>query len=67
MLFFVYGRFLSVRTANIAPMMIITIITAAIPYSTVVVDASPVTGAAVGAGVGAAALTVKADSAYDPQ
>ena len=46
-----YGRFLSVRTASTTPMMIITIIIAAAANSTVDVDASPVGGEAVGAGV----------------
>ena len=54
-----HGRFLSVRTASTVTHMTITIITAAIPNSTVPVDARPVTGADVGAGVGAAALSVK--------
>jgi hypothetical protein len=47
-----YGRFLSVSTASTATHMTITIIIAAIPNSTVPVDAKPVTGGAVGAGVG---------------
>ena len=55
-LLYFYGRFLSISTIIAAPIMIITIITAAIPNSTVPVDASPVGGAAVGAGVAAGAL-----------
>ena len=49
----VYGRFLVTSIASTAPMMIITIIIAAIPYSTVSVDAKPVSGVAVGAVVAA--------------
>ena len=62
-----YGCFLSVRIASTTPIMTITIITAAIPNSRLEVDAKPVTGAAVGAGVGAAGVTVKDVSAEDPQ
>jgi hypothetical protein len=51
-----YGRFLSIRTASTATHTIITIITAATPNSTVPVDAKPVGGAAVGAGVGGGLL-----------
>jgi hypothetical protein len=47
-----YGRFLDISTAKTATHTIMTIITAAIPSSTVPVDARPVGGAAVGAGVG---------------
>jgi hypothetical protein len=47
--------------------MTITIITAAIPNSTVPVDAKPVTGAAVGAGVGAGEPALKYVAAEDPQ
>ena len=54
-----YGRFLAIISASTTTHMTITIITAAIPNSTVPVDARPVTGADVGAGVGAAALSVK--------
>jgi hypothetical protein len=39
-----YGCFLSVRIASTTPIMTMTIITAAIPSSTVPVDAKPVTG-----------------------
>ena len=49
----VYGRFLSVKTASTAPIMIMTIITAAIPNSRLPVDASPVTGEGYGDAVGA--------------
>jgi hypothetical protein len=51
-----YDRFLSVRIASTATHMTITIITATIPNSTVEVDAKPVTGGAVGAGVGGGLL-----------
>jgi hypothetical protein len=64
---FLYGRFLIVRSASTMPIMTITIIIAATPNSTVLVDARPVGGAAVGGGVAAAALSVKVDSAFDPQ
>ena len=47
------------------PIMSITIITATIPYSTVLVDAMPVTGTGVGATVGAG-VTSKEVSADDP-
>ena len=47
-----YGRFLSVRIASIAPIMTITIITAAIPNSRLPVDAKPEGGEAVGGAVG---------------
>ena len=49
-----YGRFLSIRIASIAPIMITMIAIVAIPNSTVFVDASPVTDVvAVGALVAA--------------
>ena len=54
--FFVYGRFLSVRIASTAPIMIITIITAAIPNSKLANDAKPVTGVGYGGAVGDGAL-----------
>jgi hypothetical protein len=60
-----YGRFLSISMIT-APIMIITIITAAIPNSTVPVDARPVTGGAVGAGVGGGELAKNAALAEDP-
>ena len=60
-----YGRFLSIRTMSMAPIMIMMIAITAIPNSRLDVDARPVGGAAVGAGVGAAALSVKVDSADD--
>ena len=44
-----YGRFLSSRIASTTPIMIITIITAAIPYSRLANDAKPVTGVGYGA------------------
>jgi hypothetical protein len=47
---FAYGRFLRSRIASIAPIMIITTITATIPYSRLANDAKPVGGEAVGGG-----------------
>jgi hypothetical protein len=47
--FFVYARFLVTSIASIAPIMIMIMAIATIPYSTVVFEAKPVTGAAVGA------------------
>jgi len=47
-----YGRFLLSITKIKAPIMIITIIIATTPNSTVPVDARPVTGGAVGDGDG---------------
>jgi hypothetical protein len=57
-LFFVslHGRFLISTTSIATPMMIMTIMIAATPNSTVDVDARPVGGAAVGAGVGGGLL-----------
>jgi hypothetical protein len=51
-----YGRFLSMSITSIAPIMIITTIIATIPYMTVLFEAKPASGVAVGAGVGAVAL-----------
>lgn len=51
--FSVYGRFLSISTARTATQMTMTIIIAATPSITVLVDAKPVTGEAVGAVVAA--------------
>ena len=51
-----YGRFLLSISRIKAPIMIITIIIATTPNSTVAVDAKPVTGEAVGAAVGADGL-----------
>ena len=49
------------------PIMTITIMTAAIPNSKLLVDARPVGGAVVGAGVAGAGPTTKLDSADDGQ
>lgn len=49
-----YGRFRVTRNASIAPMMIITIIIATRPYMSVLFEAKPLSGDAVGAGVTAA-------------
>ena len=65
--FLVYGRFLSISIASTAPIMTMTIIIATIPYMSVAFEAKPVSGVAVGAGVAAAGLTAKVDSADDPQ
>ena len=46
--------------------MIITIITAAIPYSKDAVDAKPVTGEVVGAGLAGDDATYMLVSAFDP-
>ena len=52
MLISLYGRFLLSITRIKAPIMIITIIIATTPNSTVPVDARPVGGETVGASVG---------------
>ena len=52
----VYGRFLVTKTARTAPIMIITMIMATIPYMTVVFEARPVAGVAEGGAVAAGAL-----------
>jgi hypothetical protein len=54
--FFVYGLFLVTSNASTAPIMIMTIMIATIPYSTVAFDAKPVVGVAVGAVVADAEL-----------
>ena len=64
--FLIYGRFLSIRIASTATHTIMMIAITATPNSTVAVDAKPVTGVAVGTGVGAAFMTVKWSSAQDP-
>ena len=51
-----YGCFLSISTIIAAPIMIITIAITATPNSRLAVDARPVGGAAVGAGVGGGLL-----------
>jgi len=53
---FVYGRFLTISIASTAIPTIITMIIAMTPYINVVCDASPLSGVAVGAGVGEAGL-----------
>jgi len=65
--FVVYGCFLVTRIASTAPMMIMMMAIAMIPYSTVAFDAKPVVGVAVGAAVAAAFCTGIAVSALDPQ
>ena len=62
-----YGRFLLSITRIKAPITIITIIIATTPNSTVLVDAKPDGGEAVGAGVGGALITLKLVSAVDGQ
>ena len=62
-----YGRFLSVSIASIAPIMIITMIIAMIPYSTVLFEAKPLAGVAVGAAVAAGAPAETCVSADDGQ
>ena len=62
-----YGRFRSINSASTAPIMITTIITAAIPNSTVPVDAKPDTGAAVGAGLAGDDATYMLVSAVEPK
>ena len=55
LVFVVYGCFLVTRTATTAPMPTIrTMIMATIPYMTVVFEAKPLSGVAVGAGDDAA-------------
>ena len=49
--FAVYGRFLLSISTIMAPIMIMTMIMATTPYSTVDVDAKPEGGDAVGGGV----------------
>ena len=53
--------------ASTAPIMIMTIMTAAMPYSKLAVDAMPVSGVAVGAVVGGALITLKLVSSLDGQ
>ena len=65
MLFF-YGFFLNKSKPSMAIAMTITIITAAIPSSTVAVDAKPVTGVGVGAAVAEGPCTVMPVCALDP-
>ena len=55
------------RIASTAPIMIITMIIATIPYITVVFEAKPVSGVAVGTGVAADELAEKADVEDDGQ
>ena len=62
-----YGCFLIVRTASTTPIMIITIITAAIPNSRLPVDAKPVGGDGYGDAVGEALITLKVVSPFDGQ
>ena len=50
---FDYGLFLVTRIASTAPMMIMTTTIATIPYISVLFEAKPVSGDAVGAGVAA--------------
>ncbi len=52
----VYGRFLVTRIASIAPIMTMTIIIAMMPYMTVLFEAKPVAGVAVGVAVAAGEL-----------
>ncbi len=52
----VYGRFLVTKIASTAPMMTITMIIATIPYMSVLFDAKPASGVAVGANVAEGAL-----------
>ena len=61
-----YGRFLSISRIITAPIMIIMTAITATPNSRLAVDARPVGGEAVGAGVAAAGVTVKLLSAQDP-
>jgi len=62
-----YGCFLVTRIASTAPMMIMMMAIATIPYMTVVFEAKPVSGVAVGAGVGGAGSTAKVVSEEDGQ
>ncbi len=55
------------RTASIMPIMTITIIIAAIPYSKVCVDARPEGTEVVDVGVAEASMTLKLVSAVDGQ
>ena len=55
-LLLLYGCFLIINSASTTPIIMMTIITATIPSSTVDVDARPVGGEAVGAGVAAGLL-----------
>ena len=52
----VYGRFLVTRSASTTPIMTITMIIATIPYMSVLFDAKPFNGVAVGANVAEGAL-----------
>jgi uncharacterized membrane protein YccF (DUF307 family) len=61
-----YGFFLSKSNATMAIAMIITIITATIPYVRADIVAKPVTGVAVGAAVGAGEPAYMCASAADP-
>jgi hypothetical protein len=65
--FLVYGRFLVTSNASTAPIMIMTMMIATIPYSTVLFDAKPVVGVAVGAAVADAPITVKLVVSDDDQ
>ena len=61
-----YGRFLSITASIAAPIMTITIITAAIPSSRLLVDAKPVAGEGYGDAVGDGEPAKKAALAEDP-
>ena len=67
MVFVVYGCFLVTRIASTTPIMTMTTMTAAMPYSKLAKDARPVSGVAVGAVVGGALITLKLDSELDGQ
>ena len=54
-----YACFLIIRSANTAPIMIITMMIATIPYSSAVCVATPLSGVAVGAAVADACIAVK--------
>ena len=61
-----YGRFLVTRIASTAPMMIMTMTIATIPYMSVLFEAKPLSGVADGAGVAGGALAWMCASADEP-
>jgi len=62
-----YGRFLVTSNARMAPIMMMMMMIATIPYSTVVFDAKPETGVDVGAVVADADWTTMLVSDSDGQ
>jgi hypothetical protein len=62
-----YGCFLVTSIASTTPMMTITMIIATIPYMSVLFEAKPESGVAVGADVAGAFCIIMPVSSFDPQ